>query len=343
MLRLWGTSRKSLKTLSAVLLSCVIIGSLLAGCGTKTEWGVTNAATASGQQNSGGEASSQGNTGDSNKAGETTEERTITDELGHEVKLSGIPQKIFAPNLEDSLLKLGVTPVAQWSNAKSGHVYLQEQLKDVPRLDFTSGMPSPEAVMAYEPDLIILHTATYAENGAYDSYAKIAPTYVFKNASGNIEGSLTKIGELLGKSAAADAALQAYREKVEEAKQKLGKVTENKNVAIIRFAPRGVNLMGGQYLAGYVLHQDLDLGKTKLVGEENSANLSLEIIPELDADYIFAIHQGGDLTMMDSPIWKSMDAVKLGHVFEVDDSYWLGSGLIAYEKIIDDAVRFITE
>lgn len=338
MSRLWVTRKKRWKTLSSALLSCVIIGSLLAGCGTKTE----SDATTREQHNQTVEveASAESAKGGSS---EEVQERTITDELGHEVKLSGTPEKIIAPYLEESLLKLGVYPVARYSNARDGHRDWLEKLSNIPILDFSEGLPSPEVIMSYHPDLIILQTETFAVNGVYESYSKIAPTYVFKNASGNIEKSLTTIGDLLGKSAEADSALQAYREKIKEAKEKLSKIVENKKVAIIRFAPKGVNMMGGNYLAGYVLHQELGLGKTKLIGDANSANLSLEIIPKLDADYIFVIDQGGDRTMMDSTIWKSMPAVKQGHVYKVDSGYWLGSGLIAYEKIIDDVVQFLTK
>ncbi|WP_342774693.1 ABC transporter substrate-binding protein [Paenibacillus dokdonensis] len=304
MLRLWAKRDKGLKTLFSILLSCVILGGLLAGCGSKTEEGYA----ASEQKNPIGEdkASAEGTKGNSVEA---IEERIVTDELGHKVKLPATPKNVIAPYLEESLLKLGIVPVARYSNVHDGHVDWLSELDDVPVLDFASGMPSPEAVMSYEPDIIILHTETFAANGAYESYAKIAPTYVFKNASGNTEKSLKTIGELLGKSAEADTALQAYREKIKDAKVKLSKITENKKVAIIRFAPKGVNLMGGNYLAGYLLHKELGLGKTTLIGDANSANLSLEILPQIDADYIFAINQGGDRVMMDSPIWKSMPAV----------------------------------
>lgn len=333
---LWGMREKGWKTLFLVLLSCAIIGSLLAGCSTKAE----NGAGAPGPKQQAREvkASAEADKGNSS---EESQERIIKDELGHEVKLTGTPTKIIAPYLEESLLKLGVIPVARYSNAKDGHRDWIEGLSDVPILDFSEGLPSPEVMMSYSPDLIILQTETFAANGVYENYAKVAPTYVFKNASGNVEQSLAAIGDLLGKSAEADAALQDYREKINEAKEKLSKVMENKKIAIIRFAPKGVNMMGGNYLAGYVLHQELGLGKTKLIGDANSAALSLEIVPELDADYIFAIDQGGDRTMMDSSIWKSMPAVKQGHVYEVDSGYWLGSGLIAYEKIIDDVLQFL--
>ncbi|WP_019419408.1 ABC transporter substrate-binding protein [Paenibacillus sp. OSY-SE] len=326
----------------SALLCCVLIVSLLTACGSKVE----SSATSSGQQGSTATTSEVSAAGE--KSAEPSGERTVTDELGHEIKIPAEPKNIFAPNLEDSLLKLGVKPVAQWSNGNMGHDYLQEELKDVPKLDLSGGLPSPEVLMTYNPDLIILHTETYAQNGNYENYSKIAPTYVFKSASGNIEKSLATIGELLGKSAEADNALQAYQQKVNDAKEKLNKAVGEKKVAIIRFAPRGVSLMGGKYLCGYVVHQDLGLGMSKLVENENSANMSMEILPELDADYIFVINaydQGTERMkeMMESPIWKNMPATKQGHVYEVSNKYWLGSGLIAYEKIIDDTIRLLAQ
>nr|WP_080869222.1 ABC transporter substrate-binding protein [Aneurinibacillus migulanus] len=282
------------------------------------------------------------------KSSELSGERMVIDELGHEIKVPVEPKRIFAPNLEDSVIKLGVKPVAQWSNGNRGHDYLQEELKDVPKIDLSGGLPSPEVLMTYNPDLIILHTATFAQNGTYESYSKIAPTYVFNNASGNIEKSLTILGELLGKSNEADNALQAYQQKVNNAKEKLDKAVGGKKVAIIRFAAKGVSLMGGKYLCGYVVHENLGLGISRLVEKKNSANVSLEILPQIDADYIFVINAYGQGTghmkeMMKNPIWKNIPAVKQGQVYEVDNKYWLGSGLIAYEKIVDDTVRLLAK
>jgi iron complex transport system substrate-binding protein len=325
------------------LLCCVLVGSALTAC-SMGESGASPAATPSAANVS--EVSAAAAAGES--GAKPSSERKVTDELGHEIAIPAEPKRVFAPNMEDSLLKLGVKPVAQWSNGQQGHDYLQEELKDVPKLDFSGGLPSPETLMAYEPDLIILHTQTYAQNGSYEAYSKIAPTYVFKNASGNIEKSLATMGELLGKAEEADKALQAYQQKVKEAREKLKEAVGEKKVAIVRFAHKGVSLMGGQYLCGYVVHRDLGLGLTNLVGNENSASVSMEVLPELDADYIFVINaynQGTERMkeMMESPIWKSMNAVKQGHVYEVDNKYWLGSGLIAYEKIVDDTVRLLTQ
>lgn len=345
--RIWRINIKA-------LACCAVIIGLLSGCGDKAETeasgGDQEAAKTAAVETSGKAGSSQASTeepGTNREETSTKEERAVTDELGHEVRIPAEVNKVFAPNMEDSLLKLGVKPVAQWANGKLGHSYLQEELEGIPLIDFSGGLPSPEALMSYEPDLIVLHTETYAADGTYEKYAKIAPTYVFKNASGNVEKSLTTLGDLLGKASEAETALQNYQQKASEAKAKLGSVVGDKNVAIIRFAPRGVSLMGGNYLCGYVIHQDLGLGKSKLVENENAANISLEILPQLDADYIFVINaydQGTERMkeMTESPIWKGMPAVKNGQVYEADNEYWLGSGLIAYEKIVDDVVRSIT-
>lgn len=190
-----------------LLLCLVIVGSLLVACGS----------------NDGGasETSEQQGTLSTTATASIEEEQvesqidvlTLKDDLGNEVEIPTAPERVFAPYLEDSLLKLGVKPVAQWANGDMGHEYLQEELKDVLKIDFSGGQPSPEVLMDLNPDLIILHTESYAANGGYEKYSKIAPTFVFKNAAGDIEKTLEKVGELLGKTDEATAALQAYEQK----------------------------------------------------------------------------------------------------------------------------------
>ncbi|MEC0092278.1 ABC transporter substrate-binding protein [Paenibacillus macquariensis] len=332
---------KVMRKRASVWLCLALTGSLLAACGSNNSVDTTAQKTTVA-------ATTTAVPVDEEKTVEPAAERILKDDLGNEVKIPATTQRVFAPYLEDSLLKLGVKPVVQWSNGKMGHEYLKEELKDVPKLDFSGGLPSPEVLMSYNPDLIILHTASYAKDGMYEKYAKIAPTYVFNNAAGDMDKTLGTLGELLGKSTEADSVLKAYDQKVNEAKEKIAASAGGKKVAIIRFAPRGVSLMGGKYLCGYVLNQQLGIGMTKLTENENSLDVSMEVLPQIDADYIFVINAYDQGTarlkeMTDSAIWKSIPAVKQGHVYEVNDEYWLGSGLIAYEKIIDDTVKILTK
>ncbi|MCR8642849.1 ABC transporter substrate-binding protein [Paenibacillus sp. N1-5-1-14] len=338
--RYLGYKKSSIRQ-SLTVISCLLLaGSLLAACGKTQE--------VSGAQSSPKAAQTPASSPVADKKSAPATELVVKDEQGHEVKIPASPKRVFAPYLEDSLLKLGVKPVAQWANGSLGHDYLQDQLQGIPKADFSAGSPSPEVIMSFNPDLIILQTATYGAKGVYEQYAKIAPTYVFNSASGEVEKSLATIGKLLGKSSEADQALKAYEQKVKDAKEKLAKAVGGKKVAVIRFAAKGISMMGGNYLAGNVVHQQLGLGKSKLVEKENSAPISMEVLPQLDADYIFVINQYGQGTeklkeMTSSPIWNSIPAVKAKHVYEVSDKYWLGSGLIAYEKIIDDVLKNIVK
>ncbi|WNS44626.1 ABC transporter substrate-binding protein [Paenibacillus sp. MMS20-IR301] len=340
-------SGNSLKNggLSAFIV-LVLVLTLLAGCSGKSDAGGSSQSTAATNAASSAPSAEPA----AAKAAETPAAPayplTVQDELGHEVTLNAAPAKIFAPYMEDSLVVLGVKPVGQWSNNGQGQAYLQDQLSDVPLVDFTSGLPSPEAVMAMQPDLIVLHNAYYAENGVYEQYSKIAPTYVFKQAAGDLDSSVTMLGELLGKQAEAAKGLADYHKKVEAAKAVLAPHTEGKKALIIRFNSRGMFLMGGVY-GGFVLASELGIAKSDLVAEENSLDLSLELLPQIDADYIFLANDTANTgetfykELTESALWKSIPAVKAGQVYKVDDRYWLGGGVVAYSNVIDDVLRIL--
>ena len=324
--------------LSGLLLVATLTVSLLTACGSNNDTSATMEASA--EVSASPDATKE-------VATENPDTRLVKDELGHEITIPVKPLRVFAPYLEDSLLTLGVIPVAQWANGDVVQEYLQDQLQDVPKVDFIGGLPpAPETVLAFQPDLIILHTASYAQNGVYENYSKIAPTYVFNKAAGDLENSVMKLGDILGKSTEAEQALQSYKQKVSEAKVKLAPFVEGKKAALINFSGKSIFMMGGNYFGGYVLSHDLEIAKSKLVETEDSLNLSMEIIPQIDADYIFTVNNRGINSALikettESTIWTGMPATKSGHVYEVDYKYWTGSGLIAYGKIVDDVVRFL--
>ena len=331
--------------LPALLVAVVALG-MLSACGSDNASEPEASAGASSPAVSASPSSESAAAPSAETAAAAAYPQTFQDELGHEVTLPAAPTTVFAPAMEDSLLVLGVKPVAQWANGDIVPAYLQEQLGGVAKADFSAGLPSPETVASYKPDLIVLSNSYYAENGVYEQYAKIAPTYAFSQSSADLDGSLRKLGELLGKEQEAERALSDYKRKVEEARTKLASVTEGKKALIIRMNARGMFLMGGDYYGGYVLAQELGFGKSKLVEKESSADLSLELLPELDADYIFiANHAGsGDAfhkELTDSPLWKNIPAVKEGRAFEVADDSWLNGGLIAGGNVIDEVVRLL--
>ncbi|MFS0917182.1 ABC transporter substrate-binding protein [Brevibacillus sp. 179-C 1.1 NHS] len=334
--------RSTKKTKLALLLTTTMLfAGLQAGCG--------NMASNETKTPKVDSSASQGTEGKGNTpADPTAYPRMLKDEMGNEVTLPASPAKIFAPNLEDTLVALGVAPVMQWSTGSRPKEYLQDQLKDVPTITFAGGLPpEPEAVMAFEPDLILLHNSYHMDSGVYDKYKKIAPTYVFKHANADLESSVRIVGDLLGKSAEAEQALQNYKAYVETAKKELAPHIQDKKAAIIRFNGKGMFFIKYDFFSGYVLTHELGFTPSQVV-TGGDVNLSLESLPDLDADYIFLINDAGtgdahEKEMTESPVWKSMDAVKNGRTFKVEGDHWLSGGLIAHMKVIDDVKGLIAK
>src|SRR5690606_12199597 len=69
-----------------------------------------------------------------------------------------IPQdtkQILAPYHEDTLLALGVKPVAKWAIGQSVQDYLEPEMKELPTIEWNLPL---EQVLSHEPDLIILES-----------------------------------------------------------------------------------------------------------------------------------------------------------------------------------------
>ena len=340
-----------------VLFSICIVALVVTGCGSSNGAGSNNDTVQSTDQativqNNDNSVEADSNNDSNKEAGQETKQAgqaevreplQVVDGVGNEVTIPAQVSKVYAPGLEDYLVALGVTPVAQWSTGQSPQQYLQGELKDVQQISFANGIPSPESIIDLEPELIMFPTAYYAQNGVYENYNQIAATYVFDNALGDVETAATTIADLLGLDA--KEAIQTYHERFEQAKSKLSSTTAGKKAVLINANAKAIFLVGNLYYGGYVLDK-LGFEQSKLVAGQASADISLEMLPELDADYIFINDNDGLgdaflAELKDSPLWNTLPAVKADQIFEVEGDHWRSSGLIAYEKIIDDVEGFL--
>ncbi|THF73784.1 ABC transporter substrate-binding protein [Cohnella fermenti] len=330
------TSRRS-AVLSVCALSSVL---LLGGCGSNSDSGSSGSSASPAASPSASSASSA-----TASPSASVESREYTHLMGT-ITLEGKPERIVAPYLEDALVTLGITPAAKWAYGDLVQEYLEPYIKDVPKLDFTDGL-NKEALVGTDPDLIVLYTPDLAAEGAYDQFSQIAPTYVFQDATVSWKDTLNVIGDMTGTSDKADAAIAEYDSKVADAKEKLQPYVEGKTFAVIRAKPKEIQLMDGTYYSGPVLYADLGLTPHKLVKEwswDYAQALSLEKLPELDADYLFILVQGEQSRPLleefqSSALWQSLPAVKAGHAYEMPSNYWMASGAIANSLKIDDVVR----
>ncbi|SDC43301.1 iron complex transport system substrate-binding protein [Terribacillus halophilus] len=317
--------RKSMFLLLAVFASVVFI---ITGCGN-------NDSSDSTENN----ASNQ----------EGNEPRTVTDAMGHEVEIPANPEKVLASYLEDNLVALDITPVAQWS-VGSPQEYLQDSLKDVPTIDST--LPF-EAVASFNPDLIIIKSASMVEGDKYEQYNKIAPTYVMgTEENGDWRKELQTMGEIFDKKDEAQKVLDDYDAKAADAKEKIQGAIGDESAAAIWLSGGQLYIVNDNLSSGAVLYGDLGITVpegVKEISENATANwnpVSLEQLAEMDVDHLFLVNsdEGDGSEILDDPLLANVPAIKNGNVYKYDkDTSWLYTGPIANEQIVDDAVESLVK
>ncbi len=289
------------------------------------------------------------NTGESTTTSSVAKDRVLTDTLGNEVTIPAKPERIIASYLEDYLVALDTIPVAQWTvNDSSIQTYLQDELKDIPTIDFS--LPYEE-VLSFEPDLLLISSSSTVEGGKYAEYAKIAPTYVVKNGEDvNWRDQLADIAAVLNKEDLANEVVDEYETLAENTKKELDNQVKDQSVAVLWVVNNSIFMVTEGRSSGAVLYGDLDLDKPTLVEEvskEATADwnpVSLEKLAELDADSIFLINSDTSAPLFQEDIWNNLKAVKNDHVHEFDgDSSWLYNGPIANTKIIEDVKASLIE
>lgn len=298
-----------------------------------------------------GNNNSKENNNKENGTSQEATERTLTDALGNEVKVPAEPKRIIGSYLEDDLVALGVTPVAQWSiqEGKGVQDYLQESLKDVPTIDST--LPY-EAVSSFAPDLVLMSSGAEVEGAKYDQYAKLAPTYVVSKENNNDwRKRLQTIGEVIGKKDEAEKVLADYNQKAKDAKGKIQESIKDESAAAIWLVSNQLFIVGENVSSGAVLYGDLGLKVPEVVKEisatatGNWSAISLEKLAQLDADHLFLINSDGEgAEVLKDSLWSNIPAVKKGNIYEYGpDTSWLYSGPIANTQIIDDVLESLVK
>lgn len=294
-------------------------------------------------ETTGDESSDQG--GDSGEAAEVT-----LDSQKGDVTIPTDAERIIAPYHEDTLLALGVKPVAQWAIGDSVQNYLSDQLEGVPKIEWN--LP-PEQVLSHNPDLIILENGLDSYEGSYEDYNQIAPTYVMtEEVTNSWRKQLEVFGKILNKEEKADEVLAEYEEKVKSAKQKLDEAAGDETAAVIWATGNQFFLFEENRHSASVLYDGLGVAVPELVKSLGEAEptwnpISLEKLSQLKADHVFLLANKGEEgieTLQNSDVWNSTPAAEQDQVHLINDpSYWTNQGLIASKKVIDDVLQYLGE
>ncbi|ANA82155.1 ferrichrome-binding protein precursor [Paenibacillus vortex V453] len=320
------THHKSARWIIALLVLMMV----LAGCGNQQDTADKQAAQ--------------------NKMDQTeADTKVMKDEFG-DVEIPVNPKRVAGIYVEDYLLALGVTPVVQWYHPSWGK---QDYLDlDVPTFDITGSM---EGLLEASPDLIIVDGAVDAAK--YELYSKIAPTYRLPESILQKPTEILKtIGDVLGIPEEAERALNEYNEKIADAKAKLKQAVGEETVAVLRLniGDKTLALFGIENRFTGNIYKEMGLIPHPFVRNmtDYQAILSQEKIPELDADHIIVFPSNGGwdseenqeaMQVFDSPLWKSVPAVKNGHVYKGNRTHWQSGAITANMMKVDDLLKWFVQ
>ncbi|MFC4600896.1 ABC transporter substrate-binding protein [Cohnella hongkongensis] len=199
--------------------------------------------------------------------------------------------------------------------------------------------PNLEKILKLKPDVILTSTKFPAETN--EKLGKIAVTIPVSHISTDWVNNLKLLGDLIGNKKAATQAVLQYQRELALVKKTLAPKLENKTVMAVRIRAGNLFIYPKDVFFNPSLYRDLGASVPKEVAAAKAQqNISLEKFAEINPDYLFlqfSPEENADQPkaleeLQKNPIWKSLKAVKNGHVY-VNTVDPLAQGGTAYSKI----------
>ena len=264
-----------------------------------------------------------------------SETRSFDSEKGA-VDIPTKPLRIVTDYYGGELLSVGANVVGVEPTAFD-NPFIKDLLKDAIEI----GTPvNIEKVLELKPDLIVV---MYDEN--YEQLSKIAPTiHIPYGTAKNIQETVKLFGDIAGNPEEAEKFLSKFNEKAQEGREKLsGIIAPDATVGIYELTDKGDLWIFGDNAGrgGQALYNALELNMPhENNNEEQTLQLSMEVLPEYAADYMFLTtydpeKKGEALkNLKDSSVWQGLDAMKNNRVFYNDfDTYYRYDPIAIYEQI----------
>jgi len=249
-----------------------------------------------------------------------------------EVTIPAQPKRVVAAYYHGTLTALGIPVVGANKEWWMGSPFLKEQeakMEDI-------GAPgSVEKIATMDPDLIVING--FAEEN-YDKLSKTAPTvFIPYTAYNNVREEVKLLGEMFGKQKEAAQWLAQYEEKSKAVREKVkGAVKEGESAVLINVREKKISFLGDNYgRGGEVIYNMLKMKVPDFVQKEaidsgkQLVEISMETLPTYaNADHIFICINDGTTeeqmkAVLESPIWKTLPAVKNNKVHTLDYKTYL--------------------
>jgi len=246
----------------------------------------------------------------------------------------------------ENVLALGIQPVGAvlGGNVSEQPNYIQKRLKrEIP--EFTPGSPNLERLLKLNPDLIV-GSKSWNED-IYDQLSQIAPTVLTETNNREWQSNLKFHGRVFNRVDRARTLLERYQRRIErfrDKSQNLGSL----EVSTVRIFPDRLRLYLKDSFSGEILQatglkrppaQDKDIYKKEI---------SREQFELLKGDVLFAMTLGSDARdafkeLQSDPLWSQLSVVQNERVYQVPGEYWVGSSILAANRVIDDLERYLLD
>ncbi|MDR9853587.1 iron-hydroxamate ABC transporter substrate-binding protein [Paenibacillus sp. VCA1] len=253
-----------------------------------------------------------------NAAAKEADSETITyqSESGP-VEVPAHPKRVVVlSSFAGNVLSLGVNLVGvdSWSKMNPN---FKDKLKDAQEVSDEN----LEKIIELDPDLII--GLSNIKN--IDKLKQIAPTVTFTYGKVDYLTQHLEIGKLLNKEKEAQAWVDDFKKRVDEAGKEIkAKIGDKATVSVIETFNKQLYVYGDNWGRGTeILYQQMKLNMPEKVKEtalkEGYYALSPEVLPEFAGDYIiFSKDQDSGNSLEETETYKNIPAVKNGHVFVAD-------------------------
>ncbi|GAA3404073.1 ABC transporter substrate-binding protein [Paenibacillus hodogayensis] len=324
----------------AVWLGAIVLLSLLAACGTKSEQP---------QSSENKESKAANDTG--KEAAPQSATRVIKDDKGREVTIPTKPERVIAHYFPAEAVALGLKAVGT-NYATANQMLTKEQLQGTEDIAGQGVNPNLEKVLSLNPDLILV--PDFLEANSIESLSKIAPTVMLSYA-GDLFDRLKKMGDLLGKTKEADEWIARYNKKAQDKRDQLKPYVKQGETAtaFVLFQDKKIYVYGNQRL-GSTMYNALGFvrpEKAAKLFESNKDALWQTISEETLADYagdrIFIVVNDANPDvkkaadeLLNSPVWKNLPAVKDGKAYVVGNK-WSFYDPITLDWLLDEMPKLL--
>ncbi|MEV6419566.1 ABC transporter substrate-binding protein [Streptomyces sp. NPDC051662] len=312
-------------------VATVVLGGLLVGCGSG----------ASGDDDSAGKAEKGDNSRTSVEVRPIEAATRITDTKGVTVSLAKPPERIvcLVALCDDILAELGMTPAATNSGLLAHPKFLgKEKAARIPVVPGGFLSPEVEAILSYEPDLVI---------GLEDTHGKLAPalkgaTTFWPVQPGSWQdsvGYLRNLAALTGRTEEGEKAERTFRTHLAEVE----KDKSDKTALIIFGSDENFGVATPETDVAAGLFPKFSHYPWKSRGVDGTYSLEEILARDVDVLFVETLSFGapdGKLSdkLAKNPLWSRIPAVKNGKVIEVDSEAWAkGRGTRSLGLVLDEA------